>query len=296
MSVASAGLVVWDVDGTLIPADLRWLRRAVARTYGISEAEVVFPAARVHGYTDESIVVDTALASGIPVETAERGVEQFHDQLAHVMAEGEAELARDQPAYPGAAETISALNKHGLIQTVLTGNLRSAAEVKLRVAGLDDHLDLEIGAFGSDARDRFDLPAVISQRFPGKYGQSLDPARTVIIGDAPNDIACARHAGFHVIVVAHRASREELTQSSPDAIVEALEADAVVAKVESVLSCAPRRSFHMSEIARAHHMRDEPLATVAMLDRAQQESPDTSAFRCSRDRPCPTLSKTAVRQ
>jgi hypothetical protein len=30
MDSAPAGLVVWDVDGTLIPADLRWLRRAVA--------------------------------------------------------------------------------------------------------------------------------------------------------------------------------------------------------------------------------------------------------------------------
>jgi hypothetical protein len=36
------GLVVWDLDGTLIPADLRWLRRAVARTYELSEGAVVF--------------------------------------------------------------------------------------------------------------------------------------------------------------------------------------------------------------------------------------------------------------
>ena len=62
MSSAPAGLVVWDVDGTLIPADLRWLRGAVARTYQIEEEAVVFPNRRVHGYTDESIVVDTQSA------------------------------------------------------------------------------------------------------------------------------------------------------------------------------------------------------------------------------------------
>ncbi|WP_433567306.1 HAD family hydrolase [Nocardia sp. CA-151230] len=235
MSVEYAGLIVWDVDGTLIPADLRWLRRAVARTYAITEEAVVFPTSRVHGYTDESIVVDTALASGVSPEIAEQGVRRFHQQLARVMEEGKEELARDQPAYPGAAATIEGLNAHGFVQTVLTGNLRSAAEVKLRVNGLKLHLDLEIGAFGSDARDRFDLPDVIAKRFSTKYGNEFNPARTVVIGDAPNDIACARHAGFHVIVVTHRATHEELAQCAPDAIVDALQPDTVVATAEALI-------------------------------------------------------------
>ncbi|MFJ9369840.1 HAD family hydrolase [Nocardia sp. NPDC101769] len=236
MSAGYAGLIVWDVDGTLIPADLRWLRRAVARTYAIAEDTVVFPTARVHGYTDESIVVDTALASGISPEIAENGVRGFHQELAHVMAEGEEELARDQPAYPGAAATIEALNARGFVQTVLTGNLRSAAEVKLRVTGLNLHLDLDIGAFGSDARDRFDLPDVIAKRFPTKYGNEFNPARTVVIGDAPNDIACARHAGFHVIVVTHRATRDDLTQHAPDAILDALQPASVVATAQALVA------------------------------------------------------------
>src|SRR3954466_9341689 len=73
-----AGLVIWDVDGTLIPADLRWLRRSIARTYGIDEAAVTFPEKKVHGYTDESIVIDTAISSGIASAEAEAGVPRFH--------------------------------------------------------------------------------------------------------------------------------------------------------------------------------------------------------------------------
>lgn len=234
MSDAWAGLVVWDIDGTLIPADLRWLRRAVARTYDVREQDVTFPSKRVHGYTDESIVVDTAISSGIAPELAERGIGRFHVELAKVMAEGEAELARDQPAYPGAAEALTALHDDGFIQTVLTGNLRVAAEVKLRVAGLDTYLDLNIGGFGSDARDRFELPAIVAGRFAAQYGIALDAGRTVVIGDAPNDIACARHAGFHVVAVAHRIAHEELAQHSPDVIVDRLTADAVVAAVRSL--------------------------------------------------------------
>lgn len=235
MCAEYVGLVVWDVDGTLIPADLRWLRRAVARTYAIQEGEIVFPTARVHGYTDESIVVDTAVASGVSPDEAEHGVTRFHEVLASVMAEGEQELARDQPAYPGAAEAIAALDDHGFVQTVLTGNLRTAAEFKLRVAGLDSRLDLTIGGFGSDARDRFELPAVVAERFAARYSEPLDAGRAVVIGDAANDIACARHGGFRVIAVAHRLTRDELAQHSPDAILDDLEPNTVVATVESLI-------------------------------------------------------------
>src|SRR5215471_7591816 len=135
MTGRPAGVVVWDVDGTLIPADLRWLRRAIARTYELLEDSVVFPTKRVHGYTDESIVIDAAIGSGVPATVAEAGIRHFHDVMAQVMAEGRDELAREQPAYPGAADTIVALHDNGFVQTVLTGNIRVAAEIKLSVAG-----------------------------------------------------------------------------------------------------------------------------------------------------------------
>ncbi|WP_209888497.1 helix-turn-helix domain-containing protein [Nocardia goodfellowii] len=41
---------------------------------------------------------------------------------------------------------------------------------------------------------------------------------------------------------------------------------------------ATRRSFHTSETARAHHLRDEALATVTLLSKAHEESPDTLGF------------------
>ncbi|WP_231956951.1 MULTISPECIES: HAD family hydrolase [unclassified Actinoplanes] len=228
--------MVWDIDGTLIPADLRWLRRAIARAYGLAEAEVRFPAKKVHGYTDESIAIDTAIASGVTPALAEAGIADFSTSLMSVMNEGRDELRSDQPPYPGAVGSIGELNRAGFTQTVLTGNIRPATEVKLGELGLDAYLDLDIGAFGSDSRDRFNLPAVVARRFANAFGRQLVPARTVIIGDAPNDIACARHAGFKVIVVAHRSTREELAEYGPDAIVEDLEPSTIVATVESVLS------------------------------------------------------------
>lgn len=227
--------MVWDVDGTLIPADLRWLRRSIARTYGIDEAAVTFPEKKVHGYTDESIVIDTAIASGIASSDAEAGVSRFHRVMAEVMETGRDELARVQPPYPGVVGSVAELHRQGFVQTVLTGNLRVAAEIKIQSLGLGDELDLEIGAYGSDERDRFNLAGVVAHRYQSKYGAALLPHRTVVIGDAPNDIACARSAGFRAVVVAHRASREELLTYGPDAVLDSLQPDLVVATIASLV-------------------------------------------------------------
>jgi phosphoglycolate phosphatase-like HAD superfamily hydrolase len=94
---------------------------------------------------------------------------------------------------------------------------------------------LEIGGYGSDERDRFQLPEVVARRYQSKYGVALLPHRTVVVGDAPNDIACARSAGFRAVVIAHRVGREELLRYGPDAVLDSLEPALVVATIESLL-------------------------------------------------------------
>ncbi|MFI1996881.1 HAD family hydrolase [Actinoplanes sp. NPDC020271] len=235
MKALEPGLVIWDIDGTLIPADLRWLRRAIARTYGLGETSVRFPEKKVHGYTDESIVIDAAIASGVSPADVEAQIGYFASNLEAVMDEGRLELRAIQPPYPGAIASTTEMHQAGFVQTVLTGNLRPAAEVKLSELGLNAHLDLRIGGYGSDDRDRFQLPDVVKRRFGHFYNRELDPQKTVVIGDAPNDIACARHAGFHVIVVTHRATRAELEQHAPDVILESLDPSKVIPAVKEVI-------------------------------------------------------------
>jgi phosphoglycolate phosphatase-like HAD superfamily hydrolase len=196
---------------------------------------VTFPEKKVHGYTDESIVVDTAVASGMAPADAEAGIPRFRTVLGEVMAAGRDELARVQPPYPGVAESIAELHRRGFVQTVLTGNLRAAAEVKIGSLGLGEELDLQIGGYGSDDRDRFQLTAVVARRYRDKYGTDLVPERTVVVGDAPNDIASARNAGFRAVVVAHRASREELARHHPDAVLDWLDPNLVVSTVMSLM-------------------------------------------------------------
>ncbi len=80
---------------------------------------------------------------------------------------------------------------------VLTGNLEPIAHLKLARAGLGAFFEHGQGGFGSDHEDRTELPAIARAR-AGGYPR----AQTVIIGDTPRDIACARADEVRCIAVA----------------------------------------------------------------------------------------------
>jgi phosphoglycolate phosphatase-like HAD superfamily hydrolase len=81
-----------------------------------------------------------------------------------------------QPALTaGADKTLAALTaKPKLVQTVLTGNLRAVAAIKLEVFDLKRYLNLDVGAYGDDDTDRPKLVAIAQQRATAKYGTIFD--------------------------------------------------------------------------------------------------------------------------
>src|SRR5262249_15912586 len=78
----------------------------------------------------------------------------------------------------GAAGAIAALAGAGLRQSVLTGNVRPLAELKLRRAGLGEHLDLDAGAYG-DAHEGRAEPGTVARRAAAR------PYRGPLDGPAP---------------------------------------------------------------------------------------------------------------
>ena len=64
-------------------------------------------------------------------------------------------LSQTGRAIAGAAEAIAALHRvPDIIQTVLTGNYRAVAAIKLAAFDLDELIDLEVGAYADDGADR----------------------------------------------------------------------------------------------------------------------------------------------
>jgi phosphoglycolate phosphatase-like HAD superfamily hydrolase len=83
---------------------------------------------------------------------------------------------------------------------LVTGNYEPVARLKLKRAGVGHHFRSGQGGYGSDADDRAALPP-IARRRAGENGVPHPRARTVVIGDTPRDIACARADGLRCVAV-----------------------------------------------------------------------------------------------
>ena len=188
-------LVLWDVDYTLVSADGLGTRlyEAVFREMFGRELNVVAPMA---GRTDRAIAGDTLALAGVP----RASVEAFLAALARAAADSG--VPGPVRPLPGAAEAIAALAAAGVRQSVLTGNLRPLAELKLRRAGLGDDLDLDAGAYGDVHEVRSELVAVARRAARRAYGVGFPGAATVLVGDTPLDVEAALATGARVVAVA----------------------------------------------------------------------------------------------
>jgi len=219
-------LVLWDVDHTLINAG-GWS----SHLYGLVFAELfgreLPQVAPMAGRTDRAIIVETLTMAGVPdprkhvpafIETMTRQAPAYGEQ---VRARGrvlpgvpEALAALGAPDALDAPNALDALDaRDGRVrQSVLTGNIRPLAEVKLAALGLGDPLDLAIGAYGDMDEVRAELVGVARARARASGGSGGDSGRgsgrdfdgeaTVLVGDTPLDVAAALATGARAVAVA----------------------------------------------------------------------------------------------
>jgi len=213
-------LILWDVDGTLIRAGdiaVRVFEDALAAIVGEAPRGRV----RMSGKTDPQIIAEYLDMMGA----------SDNDTLAAVLARAEHDLAASESLIgeqgrvcTGVSAVLEALSANALVtQTLLTGNVVANALVKLRAFDLDRFFDFEIGAYGSDHAERDRLVPIALERAARIRSLDIDPTRTWIIGDTPNDAACARASGVHCLLVATGTyGLDELRAEQADAAVEDL--------------------------------------------------------------------------
>jgi len=187
--------VLWDVDYTLVSADGLGTRlyEVVFREMFGRELTAVAPKA---GRTDRAIVGDTLALAGVS-----RGeVDAFLAALGRVAADGA--VPGPVRPLPGAAEAIAALAAVGIRQSVLTGNVRPLASLKLRRAGLGAGLNLDAGAYGDVDEIRAELVTAARQAAGRVYGSEFAGPATVLVGDTPLDVEAALATGARAVAVA----------------------------------------------------------------------------------------------
>jgi phosphoglycolate phosphatase len=173
----------------------------------------------VAGRTDAAIMRDLVTAAA---------VDDFDARWPEVSAAAVATYAELCPpdlsdrVAPGVPALLAALAGRGaeFRLSLVTGNLEPIARIKLARAGIGDYFEPGQGGFGSDHHARSELPAIARAR-AGDWPRE----RTVVIGDTPRDIACARADDVRVVAVA----------TGPFAVEALADADAVVDDARALL-------------------------------------------------------------
>jgi phosphoglycolate phosphatase len=224
-------MVLWDIDGTLVRAGELGgsvFEDALEAVYGAR------PWGPVHmsGKTDPQIVHEYLEAMAWDPDR----VDDVLGELARRLAAAEGRLAIEGVALPGARDLLVRLaGAEGVVSSILTGNIAPNALVKLRAFHLDGLVDFEVGAYGSDHRDRTALVPLALSRLAARDGVVLEPAQVWVVGDTPRDLACARAVGARCLLVATgRYDFEALVALGADAVLHDLvDTDAAFA----ILAC-----------------------------------------------------------
>ncbi len=214
-------LLLFDIDGTLLGGAAGTHRdalyAALLEVHGIDAAalEVTLNPA---GRTDGEIARALLLQAGVSALRIDERTDAVRAECCRAYAGLCPESLADR-VLPGVAELLQWLATHDDVRlSLVTGNYEPVARLKLARAGLGRHFPAHQGGFGSDAEDRTALPG-IARRRAGSKGVSYPRHQTIVIGDTPRDIACARADDVRCFAVA----------SGPFAAAQLSDADAVAA-------------------------------------------------------------------
>lgn len=214
--MSSTRLILFDIDGTLTRSHNGFIpfNEAILETFSFpGDIRTVIP----DGNTDPLIVEEIFAAAHHETAITEEKWQSFAMNLQQSYSRAIREGRTKIGPLPGVLELVRELATiGGFHQGVVTGNLEVMAQLKLEAAGLAPYLNM--GAYGSDARDRNDLPEIARERWEKKTGSSIAPGNCVIVGDTPKDLEAARKSGMKCLLVGTgRYPVEELEYFEPDA-------------------------------------------------------------------------------
>jgi phosphoglycolate phosphatase-like HAD superfamily hydrolase len=197
-------LLLFDIDGTLVSgatdAHRDALHAALLSVHGVNAGAGRKPAEPA-GRTDSEIARIILLDAGVSAERIDERMEDVREACCRAYVRlATADLSG--AVLPGVRALLDWLSARDDARLALiTGNYEPVARVKLLRAGLGTYFPAGQGAFGSDAEDRAALPA-IARRRAGTTGLPHPREQTLVIGDTPRDIACARADGVGCVAVA----------------------------------------------------------------------------------------------
>lgn len=190
--------ILFDIDGTLLVTGgagaVAW-QRAFEELHGVE--------ANIDEHTDAGMT-DPEIAGivfrevlgreGSEAERA-RAIASYLRHLPDTVAE-----SSGYRVMPGIEALLPSLTEQGILLGLVTGNVESAAHIKLARAGLNRFFTF--GGYGSDATDRTELTRAALRRAGMVLGTAVPAGDCLAVGDTPRDVAAGHGAGIEVVGVA----------------------------------------------------------------------------------------------
>ncbi|GAA1751303.1 HAD family hydrolase [Luedemannella helvata] len=224
-------LVLWDIDRTLLKAGgvtSEVFRAAFREVTGQDAGHLP----DFGGRTDHDMFTGALSAQGIAVSDAL--IRRFFDVFAARLRERRHDIVARGCALPGAGAALDAFaSVPGVVQSVVTGNIRETAYEKLSLFGLADRIDFTVGGYGCDDGVRATLVRLAIERASRAYGCAYAGGRVVVVGDTEHDIVGAHANGVRAVGVATgRATSGDLKAAGADIVLASLlDTDAVLRAV-----------------------------------------------------------------
>jgi phosphoglycolate phosphatase len=197
-------LTLFDIDGTLVAragrAHSEALAAAIREVHGVDPRDLreqIGPAGR----TDGEIARLILLSLGVSARRIDERADAVREACCRIYAQT---VPPDLSSLviPGIPELLAWLDGRDDVQlALLTGNYEPVARLKLARAGIGKWFPSGQGAFGSDSEDRAALPPIARHR-AARNGVAFPRGHTIVIGDTPRDIACARADAVRCVAVA----------------------------------------------------------------------------------------------
>ncbi len=187
-------LLLFDIDGTLLSgaaaAHREALHAALLEVHGVAVDAVrssIQPAGRTDGEISRALLLNAGISA--------RRIDECASDVRAACCAAYARLCPpdlSDKLVPGVAGMLDWLaGQPGVRLSLVTGNFEPVARIKLKSAGIGHHFPPGQGGFGSDSEDRVALPPLARHR-AGVSGRPFPRPQTIVIGDTPRDIACAR--------------------------------------------------------------------------------------------------------
>ena len=195
-------LILFDLDCTLLWSDGAGrdaIHQALTAEMGTEAPLENFSFA---GKTDTAIARELLRAANHPRAEDDDHVMSVCDRYVDLLEKELLSPNRHVRVFAGVHELLAVLRERAdAVLGLLTGNMERGAILKLRAAGIDPDQFL-VGAYGSEAFARDELPPIAVSRARDALGYTPRGEDVVIVGDTPADMTCGNGIGARAIGVA----------------------------------------------------------------------------------------------